>query len=81
MIDPGLNEKVVMVTGGNNPYGIGVVFFASEQAGWITGQLLFVHGGHRMALGGNRDARGTSRDLIWFSGNINGSSPVTFWDS
>ena len=28
-----------------------VVFFASEQATWITGQLLFVHGGHRMALG------------------------------
>ena len=28
-----------------------VVFFASEQAEWITGQLLFVHGGHRMALG------------------------------
>jgi len=28
-----------------------VVFFASQQAGWITGQLLFVHGGHRMALG------------------------------
>ena len=28
-----------------------VLFFASEQAGWITGQLLFVHGGHRMALG------------------------------
>jgi 3-oxoacyl-[acyl-carrier protein] reductase len=28
-----------------------VVFLASEQAGWITGQLLFVHGGHRMALG------------------------------
>jgi len=28
-----------------------VVFFASKQAGWITGQLLFVHGGHRMALG------------------------------
>jgi 3-oxoacyl-[acyl-carrier protein] reductase len=28
-----------------------VVFFASEKAGWITGQLLFVHGGHRMALG------------------------------
>jgi len=27
-----------------------VVFFASEQASWITGQLLFVHGGHRMAL-------------------------------
>lgn len=28
-----------------------VVFFASEQAGWITGQLLFVHGGHRMNFG------------------------------
>lgn len=26
-----------------------VIFFASEQAGWITGQVLFVHGGHRMA--------------------------------
>lgn len=25
-----------------------VVFFASEQARWITGQLLFAHGGHRM---------------------------------
>jgi 3-oxoacyl-[acyl-carrier protein] reductase len=28
-----------------------VLFFISEQANWITGQLLFVHGGHRMALG------------------------------
>ena len=28
-----------------------VVFFASRQADWITGQLLSVHGGHRMALG------------------------------
>jgi len=28
-----------------------VLFFASEQANWITGQVLFVHGGHRMALG------------------------------
>jgi 3-oxoacyl-[acyl-carrier protein] reductase len=28
-----------------------VVFFASEQANWITGQVLTVHGGHRMALG------------------------------
>ena len=28
-----------------------VVFFASKQAGWITGQVLFVHGGHRMAFG------------------------------
>jgi 3-oxoacyl-[acyl-carrier protein] reductase len=28
-----------------------IVFLASEQAGWITGQLLCVHGGHRMSLG------------------------------
>ncbi|MFC2159745.1 SDR family NAD(P)-dependent oxidoreductase [Actinomycetota bacterium] len=28
-----------------------VIFFASQQSGWITGQLLFVHGGHRMSLG------------------------------
>ena len=28
-----------------------VVFLASEQASWVTGQLIFVHGGHRMALG------------------------------
>jgi 3-oxoacyl-[acyl-carrier protein] reductase len=28
-----------------------IVFFASEQAGWITGQVLVVHGGHRMTLG------------------------------
>ena len=28
-----------------------VVFFASKQAAWITGQILFVHGGHRMTLG------------------------------
>jgi 3-oxoacyl-[acyl-carrier protein] reductase len=28
-----------------------VLFFASDQAQWITGQVLFVHGGHRMALG------------------------------
>lgn len=28
-----------------------VLFFAYEQASWITGQLLFFHGGHRMALG------------------------------
>jgi 3-oxoacyl-[acyl-carrier protein] reductase len=28
-----------------------VLFFASDHASWITGQLLFVHGGHRMGLG------------------------------
>lgn len=28
-----------------------IVFLSSEQARWVTGQLLFVHGGHRMSLG------------------------------
>ena len=28
-----------------------VIFFASEQASWITGQVVYVHGGHRMAFG------------------------------
>lgn len=28
-----------------------IVFLASEQARWVTGQLLCVHGGHRMSLG------------------------------
>ena len=28
-----------------------IVFLASEQARWFTGQLLYVHGGHRMSLG------------------------------
>jgi 3-oxoacyl-[acyl-carrier protein] reductase len=28
-----------------------VLFLASEQASWVTGQIIFVHGGHRMALG------------------------------
>lgn len=28
-----------------------VLYFASDHAEWVTGQVLFVHGGHRMALG------------------------------
>jgi len=28
-----------------------IVFLASEQARWVTGQVLTVHGGHRMAPG------------------------------
>jgi NAD(P)-dependent dehydrogenase (short-subunit alcohol dehydrogenase family) len=28
-----------------------VLFLVSEQANWITGQLIFVHGGHRMSSG------------------------------
>ena len=35
MIDPGLKEKVALVTGGNNPFGIGAAIaraFASQSA-------------------------------------------------
>lgn len=52
MVQTGLQGKVVLITGGN--HGIGedvadvIVFLASEQARWLTGQLLFVGGGHRM---------------------------------
>ena len=28
-----------------------IVFLASEQARWVTGQLFTVHGGHQMSLG------------------------------
>ncbi len=27
-----------------------IIFFASEQAAWVTGQLLYVGGGHVMPL-------------------------------
>jgi 3-oxoacyl-[acyl-carrier protein] reductase len=41
MIDPGLNGKVVLVTGGNNPYGIGAATAAAFAA---QGALVFIHG-------------------------------------
>lgn len=37
--------------GQSNDLANAIVFFASEQASWITGQVIKVHGGHRMALG------------------------------
>ncbi len=51
MIDTGMKDKVALITGGNNPYGIGAAIaraFASEQASWITGQKIYVGGGHNM---------------------------------
>ncbi|NIO00719.1 MAG: SDR family oxidoreductase [Candidatus Latescibacteria bacterium] len=27
-----------------------IVFLASEQASWVTGQLIWIHGGHRMSM-------------------------------
>ena len=40
MIDPGLNEKVVLITGGNNPYGIGA---AIARAFSSCGSKVFIH--------------------------------------
>ena len=55
-ISPGLEQALIpdipiRRVGRPEDIANAVVFFASEQAAWITGQVLFVHGGHRMALG------------------------------
>ena len=46
-----LNDIPMRRIGKPNDIANAVIFFASEQADWITGQLLLVHGGHRMSLG------------------------------
>ena len=60
MIDYGLKNKVALITGANNPWGIGattamafaregvaetILFLSSEQARMITGQVIKVSGG------------------------------------
>jgi len=40
VIDPGLNDKVVLITGGNNPFGIGA---AIARAFTSHGALVFIH--------------------------------------
>jgi NAD(P)-dependent dehydrogenase (short-subunit alcohol dehydrogenase family) len=40
MIDPGLSNRVVLVTGGNNPHGIGA---ATAKAFASQGAAVFVH--------------------------------------
>ncbi len=40
MIDPGLKEKVVLVTGGNNPFGIGA---AIARVFTSHGAQIFIH--------------------------------------
>jgi len=40
MIDPGLNKKVVLVTGGNNPYGIGAAIVRAIAS---HGAKIFIH--------------------------------------
>ena len=46
-----LNEIPMRRIGYPEDIANAVIFFASKQAEWITGQILLVHGGHRMALG------------------------------
>ena len=41
MIDPGIKEKVVILTGGNNPYGIGAA----------VARAFACQGGYRMNFG------------------------------
>ena len=40
MIDPGLEDKIVLVTGGNNPRGIGA---ATARAFAAQGAAVFIH--------------------------------------
>lgn len=40
MIDPALKDKVVLVTGGNNPHGIGA---ATAKAFAVQGAAVFIH--------------------------------------
>ena len=40
MIDPGLKDKVVLITGANNPYGIGA---ATARAFAAQGARVFLH--------------------------------------
>jgi 3-oxoacyl-[acyl-carrier protein] reductase len=53
MINTGLEGKVIAEiplghVGQPEDVAYVIVFLASEQARWLTGQLLFVGGGHRM---------------------------------
>jgi len=54
-MSPGLESKAVLAIplrriGQPEDVADVTVFLASEQARWITGQLLYVGGGHRMPL-------------------------------
>ena len=55
-----------------------IVFLASDQARWITGQLLCVHGGHRMSLGlsarGERENSGLKTPFLTVK--TTGETPV-----
>jgi NAD(P)-dependent dehydrogenase (short-subunit alcohol dehydrogenase family) len=40
-----LSDRVALVTGAGQNAGAGIVFRASDEASWITGQTIGVNGG------------------------------------
>ena len=51
MADYGLRGRVAMITGVNNPQGIGaaaILFLSGEKARMLTGQVIKVSGGHSL---------------------------------
>ena len=59
MIDPGLQDKVVVVTGGNNPYGIGA---ATAKAFAAQGAAVYIHYFRQDAPGSPDDANEAQAD-------------------
>ena len=42
-----LDDKVAIVTGASKGIGAGIVFLASDDAGWLTGEIIFANGGNK----------------------------------
>ncbi len=78
MIDPGLKGKVVLVTGGNNPYGIGA---ATATAFAVQGASVFIHGfrsPHQPSAvsGGKRDEPDTPGLEFYYAMQVRSTSEV-----